>query len=71
MLDVAAVAARLWDHHLGSGLRNRLAAALGPSDPRGLIVFLAGAHDIGEVDLPLLRANTRVIGAAILADKTP
>lgn len=48
MLDVAAVAGQLWDHHLGPSLRNRLASSLTHPNPRGLTVFLAGAHDIGK-----------------------
>ena len=48
MLDVAAVAGRLWDHHLGSGLRERLAHTLASANPRSLVMFLAGAHDIGK-----------------------
>jgi CRISPR-associated endonuclease/helicase Cas3 len=48
MLDVAAVAGLVWDHHLATGLRKRLECALPAEDVRSLTVFLAGAHDIGK-----------------------
>jgi CRISPR-associated endonuclease/helicase Cas3 len=48
MLDVAAVAGLVWDHHLTSELRNRLACAFGVVDARSLVVFATGAHDIGK-----------------------
>lgn len=48
MLDVAAVAGLVWDHHLSPGLRKRLECALGAADARTLVVFAAGAHDIGK-----------------------
>ena len=48
MLDVAAVAGLVWDHHLTLGLRKRLERALGVADARTLVVFVTGAHDIGK-----------------------
>ncbi len=48
MLDVAAVAGLVWDHHLTCGIRDRLRCALGISDARVHVVFLAGAHDLGK-----------------------
>ena len=47
MLDVAAVAGLVWDHHLVLGLRKRLEVALG-IEARTQVVFLCGAHDIGK-----------------------
>ncbi|MBN2054919.1 CRISPR-associated helicase Cas3' [bacterium] len=47
MLDVAAVAGLVWDHCLSSPLIERIARSLGPC-ARYLLVFLAGAHDIGK-----------------------
>jgi len=48
MLDVAAVAGLVWDHHLSPGLRRRLQCAFGTCDARTQVVFAAGAHDIGK-----------------------
>src|SRR3989338_11488855 len=48
LLDVAAVAGLVWDHHLAAGLRVRLERALTARDARSLIVFLSGAHDVGK-----------------------
>lgn len=48
MLDVAAVAGLVWDHHLSAGLRKRLEWGLGLADARTLVVFVTGAHDIGK-----------------------
>ncbi len=47
MLDVAAVAERVWDECFAPCMRNRIEGFLG-SDARSLLVFLAGAHDIGK-----------------------
>jgi CRISPR-associated endonuclease/helicase Cas3 len=47
MLDVAAVASLVWDHCLAQEFRKRLECSLG-SDARTLVVFLAGAHDLGK-----------------------
>jgi CRISPR-associated endonuclease/helicase Cas3 len=47
MLDVAAVAGLMWDHHLAKGLCHRLAYALG-NEARSQVMFLSGAHDIGK-----------------------
>ncbi|MBM4026285.1 MAG: CRISPR-associated helicase Cas3' [Planctomycetes bacterium] len=48
MLDVAAVAGLVWDHHLTAGLRERLTSALGVPDARTHVLYVAGAHDIGK-----------------------
>lgn len=48
MLDVAAVAALLWDRYVPERFRHRVVAALRVSDARALILFVAGAHDIGK-----------------------
>ncbi len=48
MLDVAAVAGLVWDHHLTASLRTRLASALGVPDARTCVLYVAGAHDIGK-----------------------
>lgn len=48
MLDVAAVAGLIWDHHLTATLRKRLECAIGAKDARSLIAFVTGAHDIGK-----------------------
>jgi len=48
LLDVAAVAGLVWDHHLGAELRLRLQRAFGVEDARTLVVFLTGTHDIGK-----------------------
>ncbi|MDD5219471.1 MAG: CRISPR-associated helicase Cas3' [Candidatus Bipolaricaulis sp.] len=60
MLDVAAVAERLWDHHLGSGLRRRLACSLGASSSRSLLALVAGAHDIGKASPGFQRKSVRL-----------
>lgn len=60
MLDVAAVAARLWDHHLGGDLRGRLSRSLGGVDPRSLILFAAGVHDIGKASPGFQRKSHRL-----------
>lgn len=50
MLDVAAVAGLVWDNHLTEGVRKRLGHALNADEQaaRSLVVFAAGAHDIGK-----------------------
>jgi len=48
MLDVAAVAGFLWEHNLDDGLRKRLESSFPANDLKSLIMFLAGAHDIGK-----------------------
>jgi CRISPR-associated endonuclease/helicase Cas3 len=48
MLDVAAVAGFVWEHNLADGLRKRLESVFPASDIKSLIMFLAGAHDIGK-----------------------
>jgi CRISPR-associated endonuclease/helicase Cas3 len=48
MLDVAAVAGLVWDHHLTPVVRKRLERALIGKDTRTLIAFVTGAHDIGK-----------------------
>ncbi|MCW5775614.1 MAG: CRISPR-associated helicase Cas3' [Phycisphaeraceae bacterium] len=48
LLDVAAVAGLMWDRHLPADIRQRVEAALAVPDARALIVFVAGAHDIGK-----------------------
>ena len=48
MLDVAAVAGSVWDQNLTPGLRKRLESTLGIADAQSLVVFTAGAHDIGK-----------------------
>lgn len=48
MLDVAAVASVVWDHHFTANLKDRLECALALTDARSLLIFLAGAHDIGK-----------------------
>lgn len=48
VLDVAAVAGVMWDRHLPAKIRQRLEASLATRDARALIVFVAGAHDIGK-----------------------
>jgi len=48
MLDVAAVAGLVWDHHLTPGIRKRLECALGVENARTILVFLSGGHDIGK-----------------------
>ncbi len=50
MLDVAAVAGRIWDDCLTSCIRNRLENGLRASDARSAFVCLAGAHDIGKAN---------------------
>jgi len=47
MLDVAAVAAHVWDHNLAIRLCKRLDCAIG-NEARTQIMFLSGAHDIGK-----------------------
>lgn len=48
ILDIAAVAGFVWEHHLADKFRKRLECALLAKDVRSLIIFLAGAHDIGK-----------------------
>ncbi|MFH2046689.1 MAG: CRISPR-associated helicase Cas3' [Pseudomonadota bacterium] len=48
MLDVAAVAGFVWEHNLDDGLRKRLESSFPSNDIKSLIMFLAGAHDIGK-----------------------
>lgn len=48
LLDVAAVAGLMWDRYLPADIRQRVEAALAVPDARALIVFVAGAHDIGK-----------------------
>lgn len=48
MLDVAAVAGFVWEHNLDDGLRKRLESSFPANDVKSLIMFLAGAHDIGK-----------------------
>ena len=48
MLDVAAVAGFVWEHNLADGLRKRLESSIPANDIKSLIMFLAGAHDIGK-----------------------
>jgi CRISPR-associated endonuclease/helicase Cas3 len=48
MLDVAAVAGLVWDHHLTASLRHRLASALGVPNARSCVLYVAGAHDVGK-----------------------
>lgn len=48
MLDVAAVAGFVWEHNLADGLRKRLESIFPANDIKTLIMFLAGAHDIGK-----------------------
>lgn len=48
MLDVAAIAAFIWDQYLPAKIRQRIEAALAVPDAQALIVFAAGAHDIGK-----------------------
>lgn len=47
MLDVAAVAKQVWDYVFTDALKRRLSSALGGEADK-LLVFLAGAHDIGK-----------------------
>jgi CRISPR-associated endonuclease/helicase Cas3 len=47
MLDVAAVAAVMWDHCIAQSLQEILKDSLG-TYARALIVFLSGAHDLGK-----------------------
>ncbi len=48
MLDVAAVAGLMWDRYLPAKIRQRVEATLAVPDARALLVFVAGAHDIGK-----------------------
>ena len=48
MLDVAAVAGLVWDYWLPSRLCERIKSSIGCYEERPLIMFLAGAHDIGK-----------------------
>jgi len=48
LLDVAAVAGRIWGDCLTSCIRNRIQKGLRVSDARSAFMFLAGAHDIGK-----------------------
>lgn len=48
MLDVAAVAGVVWEHHLSVKLRMRVERAIGVADAGSLIMFVGGAHDIGK-----------------------
>ena len=48
MLDVAAVAGFVWEHNMADGLRKRLESSFPVNDVKSLIMFLAGAHDIGK-----------------------
>jgi CRISPR-associated endonuclease/helicase Cas3 len=48
MLDVAAVTGMIWDQTLTARLRQRIERALGVSDARLLVMFMAGAHDVGK-----------------------
>ncbi len=50
MLDVAAVAGRIWDEYLTPPVRKRVEQGLGLEDARPFIMFLAGAHDIGKAN---------------------
>lgn len=50
MLDVAAVAGFVWEHNLADGLRKRLESIFTANDIKSLIMFLAGAHDIGKAN---------------------
>lgn len=61
MFDVAAVANLLWDYHLTSSLRRRLACSLGPPDPRTQVAFAAGAHDIGKACQSFEREGNGVV----------
>lgn len=48
MLDVAAVAGFVWEHNLADRLRKRLESIFSANDIKPMIMFLAGAHDIGK-----------------------
>lgn len=51
MLDSALVAGELWDHWASESLRSSVCRFTGLSDPddaRGLVMLLAGVHDIGK-----------------------
>lgn len=48
LLDVAAVAGFVWEHNLADGLRKRLESIFSANDIKPMIMFLAGAHDIGK-----------------------
>ncbi len=48
LLDVAAVAGFVWEHNLADGLRKRPESISTANDIKSLIMFLAGAHDIGK-----------------------
>ncbi len=48
LLDVAAVAGFVWEHNLADGLRKRLESIFSANDIKPIIMFLAGAHDIGK-----------------------
>lgn len=49
MLDVAAVAAQMWDHCLAQPVKGSLEAALG-DHAREQIIFWAGVHDLGKAN---------------------
>jgi len=56
MLDVAAVAALVWDNCITPMLRKRIECSLG-IDARTQIVFFAGAHDIGKASPGFQKKN--------------
>ncbi|MDP8239697.1 MAG: CRISPR-associated helicase Cas3' [Candidatus Hatepunaea meridiana] len=58
MLDVAAVFGLVWDNYLSSSFRKRLTSAFKDVDVRTLLVFVAGAHDIGKANPGFQRKNT-------------
>lgn len=73
--DAAAVAGRLWDDWLPRVVRGQIARAAGGEEAgRALLVFLAGAHDIGKltpafaVQVPALRDEMVLAGLPMPAE---
>ncbi|MFF3275935.1 CRISPR-associated helicase Cas3' [Streptomyces chrestomyceticus] len=77
MADSAAVTGKLWDDWLPRSVKKLMADALpeGEADARRLVVFLAGAHDIGKASpafacqVDLLAEAMRAAGLDMLSSK--
>lgn len=60
MLDVAAVAGHVWDHVMSASFRARLERAFAPLAARDVIIFLAGAHDLGKASPGFQKKEARL-----------